>query len=119
MLMRKLMTVGGALLLLSGITTGCGSSSGGTSSKNYKTITCGAFDKLANADDALTNGALNIAMDYLNASAVDPKGGADDAADFGDQISAACDTATPDTKIITLKSKIVRVFLAKHPGDKP
>jgi hypothetical protein len=105
------------LVLVGLIVAGCGSSGGGPT-KSYKTITCDQFSALANADDAVTNGALTIASDYMDASPVDPKGGASDAADFGDQILAACATVTGDTRIISLQRRVVAVFLAKHPGDR-
>lgn len=105
-----------ASLALLAVLTSCSSSKGG---RSYKTITCGDFAKLANADDAITNGSLDIANAYLDASPVDAVGGADDVAAFGDQIVSSCDTATPDTKIITLKARVLSVFLAKHPADRP
>jgi hypothetical protein len=94
------------------------SSSGGGGGKSYKTITCADYTALVNSGDAVTNGALTIASDYMSASPVDPKGGASDAADFADQIVAACETTTGDRPIVELKPLIVNVFLAKHPRDK-
>lgn len=96
----------------------CSSSGGGDDSgQSYTTITCGDYADLANADDAMTNGAITIATEYMNSTPIDPVGGAADAADFGDQILSTCDTATPDTKILALRPRIVSVFLAQHPED--
>lgn len=84
----------------------------------YKTITCSGWLKLANASDALSNGALGIASSYMNASGVIPDHGASDAADFADTISAVCGPLRlGNTKILALQPRIVSAFLSLHPED--
>lgn len=99
---------------LVGSLTACGSDTA-----SYKTITCSQWLKKANASDALSNGSLDIATEYLTSAKIDPKG-ANDIADFGDTISGVCGpTRLGATKIIDLKAQIVDVFLSVHPGDAP
>lgn len=103
-----------SLPLFALLLTGC--SSGHPS---YKTMTCPQWLKLADSNDTVTNGTLDVAGDYLNSTTIDPVHGASDIANFADTISGACRLRPfRNMKIIDLKPEHVAEFLSEYPEDR-